>query len=196
MRTEEASTHPSLFAAVRGPSAAASWAVFVERYTPLVDERCRAAGLQPADAADVRQQVFAQLVKALVGFRYDPARKFRGYLTSVVKNAIRTHWRVLRRVPGSAAWGDGGLPEPLAALPAELDDDIRGSLGELSRVTELVRFEVGPEAWAAFWLTAVDGLSGAEAAAQLGKQPSAVYMAKSRVLARLRAAHDPGLPNR
>lgn len=195
MRTEEASTHPSLLAAVRGASSA-SWAVFVERYTPLVDERCRAAGLQPADAADVRQQVFAQLVKALVGFRYDPARKFRGYLTVVVQNAIRTHWRTLDRTPGSVAWGDGALPEPLAVLPAELDDGIRDALEELGRVTELVRFEVGPEAWAAFWLTAVDGLSGADAAARLGKRPSAVYMAKSRVLARLRAAIDSDLLNR
>jgi hypothetical protein len=33
----------------------------------------------------------------------------------------------------------------------------------------------------------VDELSGAEAAARLGKSPAAVYVAKSRVLARLRA---------
>jgi len=55
-----------------------------------------------------------------------------------------------------------------------------------------VRFEVGPAAWQAFWLTAVDGLSGAEAAARLGQTPAAVFMAKSRVLARLRAAAGRG----
>jgi RNA polymerase sigma factor (sigma-70 family) len=191
MRVEEASTRPSLLRALGGGSADASWKVFVERYTPLVNTRCHAAGLQPADAEDVRQQVFAQLVRVLAEFEYDPARKFRGFLTTVVRNAIHTHWRTLQRRPGSVASGGGAMPEPLADLPTELDDGIRSGLDELTRVTEFVRFEVGPDAWAAFWLTAVEGLSGEEAAAQLRKRPSAVYMAKSRVLARLRAAIGP-----
>jgi RNA polymerase sigma-70 factor (ECF subfamily) len=184
----ELSTSPTLLRSLFGPGADAAWPTFVERYAPLVADRCRRAGLQPADADDVRQQVFAHLSRALAGFRYDPGRRFRGYLTRAVDNAIRSRWRALARKPGLVGRGGRDLPEPLAALPADLDDVLSEELASVSRVVEAVRFEVGADAWAAFWLTTMDGLSGAEAAARLGKTPSAVYVAKSRVLARLRAA--------
>ena len=181
----EPSTSPTLIRALTGPAADAAWAVFVRRYTPLVDERCRRAGLQAADADDVRQQVFAQLVKALAGFRHDPARRFRGFLSRVADNVIRTRWRELARRPGSVGRG-GDLPAPLAALPGELDDLIRDRLDEVVRAVERVRFEVGPDDWAAFWLTAVEELGGEEVGQRLGRKASAVYVAKSRVLKRLR----------
>lgn len=190
----EPSTSPTLIRALAGPAANAAWTVFVERYTPLVDERCRKAGLQVADIDDVRQQVFAQLVKALAEFRYDPARRFRGYLSRVVDNAIATRWRQLARRPGSIGRG-GDLPEPLAGLPGELDDLIRERLAGVMRVIDHVRFEVGREAWAAFWLTAVEGLSGDEAAVRLGKKASAVYVVKSRVLMRLRESMNDSEPD-
>ena len=138
--------------------------------------------------------MLSQLVKGLAGFRYDPARRFRGYLSRAVDNAIRTHWRVLARRPRLVGLGGIDVPGPLADLPGELDDLIRDRLHGLSRTIDAVRLDVGPEAWAAFWLTAIDGLSGDEAAARLGGRPSAVYVAKSRVLAKLRAAagHPPG----
>lgn len=188
MTAAEPSTSPTLLRSLVGPAAADAWAVFVERYTPLVNARCRRAGLQSVDVDDVRQQVFTQLVKALAEFHYDPARRFRGYLSRTVDNAIRTLWRELARRPGLVGRGGDELPQALAELPAELDDSIRDRLEVLSSEVDRVRFEVGPEAWAAFWLTAVDGLSGEEAAARLGKQSSAVFMAKSRVLAKLREA--------
>lgn len=192
MTAPEFSTSPTLLRSLYGPAAGAAWAVFVQRYAPLVDERCRSAGLQPADAEDVRQQVFAHLVTALAGFRYDPARRFRGYLTRAVDNAVRTRWRELARRPGLVGrGGDDAVPEPLAALPAELDDLIRDRLAAVARAVEAVRFEVGADAWGVFWLTAVEGLSGEEVGTRLGKKPSAVYTAKSRVLARLRAVVGP-----
>ncbi|MGE3819877.1 MAG: RNA polymerase sigma factor, partial [Isosphaeraceae bacterium] len=182
-------TSPTLLRLLALPGAEGAWEVFVSQYGPLIDSRCRRAGLQPADVEDVRGSVYAQLVEALRGFRYDPQRRFRGYLQRVVDNAIRSHWRVLRRRPG---WvGDDSasdeLPAPLETLGRELDDGIRPGLDVLLRAVDRVRFEVGESAWQAFELTALDGLSGAEAAARLGRSVAAVYMAKSRVLTRIRA---------
>ena len=44
-----------------------------------------------------------------------------------------------------------------------------------------VRSRVAPRTWEAFELTAIEGLSGAEAAQRLGMQVAAVFMAKSNV---------------
>jgi RNA polymerase sigma-70 factor (ECF subfamily) len=51
---------------------------------------------------------------------------------------------------------------------------------------ELVKDEFQPATWQAFWQTAVDGKPAAEVGAGLKMTPGAVYVAKSRVLARLR----------
>ena len=47
---------------------------------------------------------------------------------------------------------------------------------------------VTPATWTAFWRTAVDGLSAETVSAETGLTPAAVYLAKSRVLAKLRQA--------
>jgi RNA polymerase sigma-70 factor (ECF subfamily) len=51
---------------------------------------------------------------------------------------------------------------------------------------EQVRGEFQESTWRAFWLTAVEGLGAREAGGQLNLSPGAVYVAKSRVLARLK----------
>jgi DNA-directed RNA polymerase specialized sigma24 family protein len=51
---------------------------------------------------------------------------------------------------------------------------------------EQVRGEFQEATWQAFWLTAVEGKSAREAGAATGMSPGAVYVAKSRILARLR----------
>jgi RNA polymerase sigma-70 factor (ECF subfamily) len=49
-----------------------------------------------------------------------------------------------------------------------------------------VRLRVAPRTWEAFRLTALEGLSGAEAARRLEMQVAAVYMAKRNVQKKLR----------
>lgn len=186
----EPTTSPTLLHWLALPGADEAWEVFIDRYGPLIDARCRRAGLQPADADDIRAVVCAQLVVSLRGFRYDPARRFRGYLKRVVDNAIISHWRTLRCRPGWVGRGgepEGAPPESFVDLGEVLEEQIRSRLDAVFRAIDRVRCEVGAEAWQAFALTTFEGLTGAEAAARLGKSPAAVYMAKCRVLARLRA---------
>ena len=58
--------------------------------------------------------------------------------------------------------------------------------GLYRRALELIRDEFEERTWQAFWLSAVEGRE-APAAAELGMSPVAARIAKSRVLARLRA---------
>ena len=51
---------------------------------------------------------------------------------------------------------------------------------------EQVRREVQQSTWQAFWKTAVEGRPGKQVADQLGMSLAAVYLAKSRVIARLK----------
>src|SRR3954464_7037617 len=155
---EPPSTSPTLLRLLALPGADEAWGVFIQRYVPLIDRRCREAGLQAADAQDIRATVFLKLATTLATFRHDPARRFRGYFQRVVDNAIRSHWRVVRRRPGwvgvgGASGGARAPPEPLARLGAELDAQIQARVGDVLRVVDRVRFDVGPGAWQAFWLT-------------------------------------------
>jgi RNA polymerase sigma-70 factor (ECF subfamily) len=50
----------------------------------------------------------------------------------------------------------------------------------------LIRADFEEHTWQAFWAVAVDGRPGTDVAAELGMTPGAVYVAKSRVLRRLR----------
>jgi RNA polymerase sigma-70 factor (ECF subfamily) len=61
---------------------------------------------------------------------------------------------------------------------------------------EQVRPQVRPATWQAFWRTAVEGQPAQEVAASLSLSIASVYLAKSRVMARLKAileqAQEPG----
>lgn len=189
------STSPTLLALLRGPGNEAAWDRFVRTYRPLVEGRCRAAGLQPADTEDVTARVLAKLVGAFRSFEYDPGRRFRGYLRTVVASALADFWAERGRHPGAVGTGDpdqaetlAQVPDPLRALADELDDRVHDDLTRARRLIDRVQAEVSAAHWQAYWATAVEHRPAAEVAAELGLTVAAVYMAKSRVGKRLREA--------
>ena len=86
-------TRASLLSRVRDPADGAAWREFDSRYRDLIVRYCRARGLQPADAEDVRQLIMLQLSKSLRAFEYDPSRgRFRSYLGRAVRNAVSEYF--------------------------------------------------------------------------------------------------------
>src|SRR5438094_6344454 len=72
-----APTSLSLLARVKARQEAA-WERLVALYGPLVYSWCLRAGLQPADAADVGQDVFTAVLRNIASFRRDrPGDTFR-----------------------------------------------------------------------------------------------------------------------
>ncbi len=55
---------------------------------------------------------------------------------------------------------------------------------------ERVKKEFQESTWQAFWKTAVEGASAADVSKQVGISTGAIYVAKSRVLARLKEEVD------
>jgi len=179
-------TSTSLLERARGQDKQA-WERLVDLYTPLVYAWCRRSGLQPADAADVGQEVFRAVARGLTGFRRDRAGDtFRGWLRTITRNKLRDFADARKRYPPGAGGSDAAyqveqLPdqEPEADLTAD-----RQLLYQ--RALEVVRTEFEERTWQAFWLVVVEDVSADEAARQLGVSLNAVYLAKSRVLRRLR----------
>ena len=168
----------------------AAWDRLVGLYGPLVYRWCRAAGLQAADAADVGQEVFRAVARGLAGFRHErEGDTFRGWLRTITRNHLRNHF--LRR-PAGGAGGEAGQ-RWLEQLPAP--DDAEPSADALAAETrllfrqavELIRGEFAEDTWRAFWQVVAEGRRPGAVAADLGVSVNTVYLAKSRVLRRLRA---------
>src|SRR5271155_1109111 len=82
-------TRPRLLVRIRDRQDAESWKLFVELYTPPVLRYCRLRGLQDADAADVTQEVMAQVARSMHAFRYSPERgRFRDWLGTVTRRKL------------------------------------------------------------------------------------------------------------
>jgi RNA polymerase sigma-70 factor (ECF subfamily) len=183
-------TRPSLLVRLRDARDAPAWAQFVQVYAPLVYGFARRQGLQDADAADLTQEVLQTVALAVRRLDYDPARgSFRGWLFTVVRSRLSNFRRHRRTHPDE---GSGGteVQHTLSGVPAPEDD---GPWWEAEHERRLfawaakqVRPNVEPATWAAFWGTAVEGRAAKEVAGDLGLSVAAVYVAKGRVLARLK----------
>ena len=177
-------TSPTLLGRLgRVPADHAAWAEFAERYGRKIYGWCRRWGLQEADAEDVTQDVLLRLARKMRDFSYDPAHSFRAWLKTVTHHAWRDFVEARNR-PGAGS-GDTAVLEQLQTVQAR--DDLVGELdGEFDRdlldeAMARVRVRVQPHTWQAFHLLAVEGRSGAEAAARLGMKVAAVFVARSKV---------------
>jgi RNA polymerase sigma-70 factor (ECF subfamily) len=165
------------------PSDQAAWTEFVRRYGPLVYRWCRRRRLQEADAQDVTQTVLARLVARMRTFVYDPAQSFRAYLKTVAHYAW-CDFLEARKQPGVASGGSDVL-ELLETV--EAGEDLVQQLNEsfdaevLAEAQARVQARVEPHTWEAFRLTALEGLSGAEAATRLAIKVATIFKARSKV---------------
>ena len=185
--TDFPTTRPSLLVRIRSRDDQNAWAEFVEIYAPLIHAYSRRRGLQEADAANLTQDVLGSVVKSAERFEYDPSRgRFRSWLLTVTRNRVNDHFSGLKRHPRGS--GDTGVRSLLEQEPErdgqQWDDDYRHRL--FHWVAEKIRDEFQETTWQAFWKTAVEGQAGKQVAENLAMSVGAVYIAKSRVLARLK----------
>ncbi|HMF15390.1 MAG TPA: sigma-70 family RNA polymerase sigma factor [Gemmataceae bacterium] len=180
-------TRPSLLVRIRDGRDGEAWSQFVALYAPLVYGHARKYGLQDADAADLTQDVLKAVAGAVNRLDYDPRRgSFRGWLFTIVRNKLRNHHAAKGRlIQGS---GDTAairlLEEQTAPEQEEWEADYQRQLFAWAVVR--IRPEFQEKTWQAFWMTAVEGRSGKEVATKLAMTVAAVYLAKGRVLARLK----------
>src|SRR5262249_19542742 len=158
-----------------------AWRRFTDCYGRKIYAWCRQWNLQEADAEDVTQNVLIKLAEKMKTFVYDPEKSFRAWLKTVTRNAWSDYWAARKAV----AVGGSQAVEMLATVEAR-EDLVRRLDGEFDRelleeAGARVRLRVTPRTWEAFERTAVQGQSGAEAAAALGMKVATVFVARSKV---------------
>jgi RNA polymerase sigma-70 factor (ECF subfamily) len=183
-------TSTSLLDRLRHSPDAAAWQRLVELYTPLIRGWLRRHALLDQDADDVVQDVLAVVVRRLPEFRREPRTgAFRRWLKTITVNCLRDFWRAQRVRP--RATGDSDFLQMLDALEDPNSDlsrlwDREHDQHVTHRLLEMIRPRFEPATWQAFRRVALEGASPDAVASELGVTVNAVFIAKSRVLARLR----------
>lgn len=185
-------TRVSLIVRIRDANDTAAWSQFVDIYGPMIYSYAARRGLQDADAADLTQEVLRGVSGSVGRFDYDPTvGKFRNWLFAIARNSLSNWLRSAQRKQVGS--GDTKLLEYLHSLPN--DDDLEDEVWEeeyrrhlFEWVSEQIRPDFAENTWAAFWRTAVDGQKPADVASDLQMSVGSVYVAKNRVVTKLRSA--------
>ena len=182
-------TRASLLVQLRDGANHAAWQVFLMLYVPVVYGFARKRGLQDADAADVMQDVMRSVSAAIARLDYDRNQgTFRGWLFTISRNKV-FNFLSARRIRPQAA-GDSGTDRLLASEPDDRESADTWEMEYQRRLASLamdrIRNDFQEKSWQAFWLTAVEGKAASDVSQQIGLSTGAIYVAKSRVLARLK----------
>ena len=183
-------TRSSLLLRLRGERDERAWAEFLLLYEPLVLRLMRRRGLQESDARDTTQQVLLRISVAIERYQPDGAEaSFRRWLFRVARNVVVTF--LTRQARRAEVMDDRQIEELLdATVPASAESDLFDAAYRqqvLAWATEQVRCEFRESTWQAFVETSINGRAIAEVASELKLSPGSVYVARSRIIARLRA---------
>lgn len=183
METDHLSTSLTLLDRLRQPGGADAWGRFVLLYTPILQDWAKRHGFQPADAADLVQEVLVKLIGELPRYVRGEGQSFRGWLYRVTANQGRDFRRraATRALPGAAGLS---IVESEGAFEEFEEVEYRRTI--VNRALELVRGEFTDRTWAAFSGLMINGRPAADLAREFGTTENAVYLARHRVLTRLR----------
>ncbi len=178
-----------LIRAQRGDEA--SWKDLADLYRPFFVSWLSQQNLPERDRDDLTQEILVSVVQYLPSFRHSGRPgAFRSWLRTIATNRLRDYWRA--REPRAPVSGGSEVAEVLnqvadpnsSAPDRQWDDEHDRYI--LRCLLDLVEQEFEPTTFRAFRRLALDDATGAEVAAELGLSVGAVYVAKSRVLQRIR----------
>jgi RNA polymerase sigma-70 factor, ECF subfamily len=168
----------------------ASWKDLADLYGPFLANWLRQQNLPEHDRDDLTQEILVSVVKSLPSFQH-PGHPgaFRSWLRTIAANRLSDYWR--SRASRPPLTGGSSVTEilsevvdPESALNRQWDEEHDRYV--LRCLFDLVEQEFEPVTFRAFRRLTLDDATGAEVAAELGMSVGAVYVAKSRVLQRIR----------
>ncbi len=177
-------TRISLLHQLRSKQNSIAWSRFVQIYTPLVVRWVSDLGIQDPDRSDVVQEVFIVLLGQISTFKYDVNLSFRGWLRTVTINKSRDLIRKRNRMSEPEFMERIELAEQ---NENELLTEIEYRNHVASAALKLMQKHFSKTTWQACWEHVAQGRPARDVAQQLGITTNAVYLARGRVLQRLRA---------
>lgn len=185
-------TPRSLLDRVRQGNCSPSWEQFLKVYGPLLRRWLHPHLLQPADIDDLVQDVLCVVVNKLPEFKpTGHPGGFRCWLRKILTHRLQTFWRKKLRGPIAGVGADeflAKMTDPGSDLARRWDEEHDRYL--VGVLLETIRPEFQPSTWEAFWQTAILGQPPTAVAAALNMSANAVFIARSRVIARLREEGD------
>ena len=161
-----------------------AWDRFIVLYSPLLFEWSRRNGVPESGAADLVQNVLLLLIKQIQKFEHRAAGSFRGWLFTIARNSWHDQIRSQARQPAIAQGvppNEKAIADPIVELT---EVEYRDYL--FRRTLQVIQTDFPEPTWRAFLLHVVEGQPAAEVAKITGTTPNAVYLARGRVLKRLR----------
>jgi RNA polymerase sigma-70 factor (ECF subfamily) len=159
-------------------------------YRPLIVGWLHRQAVADRDLDDLVQEIFLAVYRGLPAFRHGGHEgSFRAWLRAIALNHSCDYWRSPARRNKPA--GNEAAEEALRQLE-DPDSELWQFWEEehdrhlLRCLLEMMETEFEPATMQAFRRVALEGVTGVEAAAELGLSVGAVYTARSRVLHRLR----------
>jgi RNA polymerase sigma-70 factor (ECF subfamily) len=141
----------------------------------------------------VGREVFTAVARKIGDFNPQPrAGSFRAWLKMITHNKVHDWHRVSEPTAQGGSDAVRFLHERAASDAPSGDHDTEDDERTLVLHTALkaIQCEFEAKTWAAFWGVVVDGQSATEVAERLCMSRNSVYLAKSRVIARLREEFD------
>lgn len=170
------------------------WQQFVQRYQPMIERYAVRFGLSSADAQDAAQQTLIEFCAAYQAGKYDREQgRLRSWLFGIARNQMRNQRRRSGRkerqvVDKTDATGFFGSLPGDDELESAWDEEWRQSV--IRQCLDELRRDVDPKTVEAFELFAWKGLPAEDVAARLDMTPNAVFIAKHRILRRIRELID------
>ncbi len=187
--TDPLETRASLIHGLPDPANVGAWDEFVTIYAPLVYRLARRRGLQPADADDLVQEVLAAVSRSVEDWLERPDRgRFRAWLFGIARNTAINFLTRPRHRPLAAGGGDALklLAESLTADDTSDSFDVAYEREVFRWASVQVREGVADKTWRAFWETTMENRAITDVAKELDMSTGSIYIARSRVMARLR----------
>ena len=187
--TAATTTSTYLLEGLKDPGNQTIWQQYVDRYRPLLVGYARRLGLA-RDAEDVAQQILASFCQSYRANKYEREKgRLRDWLFGIARNEIRNWYR--RKLPREVCVAG---PDSRTEFFAQIEDDnhletlCERELREavMRQCLAQVKLEVGDTKFAAFELFASQGVPARQVAEQLGITSNAVFIAKHRILKRIR----------
>jgi RNA polymerase sigma-70 factor (ECF subfamily) len=183
-------TRISLLQRLHNQQDTAAWTEFCAIYERVIFRIALKYGLQDADAREVSQEVLMTVSRRIRNFDTEANGRFRSWLSVMARNATIDLLRKNQRCT------DGG--SRLQRDLQNLADDEETTLFQVEEKREQFRWaaaqvkaSVSASTWEAFWRTAVAGETKELVAKDLGLSVGAVYVARCRVLAKIKKLVKP-----